>query len=106
MIQHNCLGRGAGHKSPQQIAAGIAGKRLAKRILPELEPVLAAKERLSKLTAFVSHGEQDTTLPLHWAQRSDALLTQLGVPHSLHLYAMDHGISAEMQADFLIWLSA
>ena len=79
---------------------------LSGRILPELEPVLAAKERLSKLTAFVSHGEQDTTLPLHWAQRSDALLTQLGVPHSLHLYAMDHGISAEMQADFLIWLSA
>lgn len=79
---------------------------LSGRILPELEPVIAEKERLAGLTAFVSHGEQDNTLPVHWAQRSDALLTQLGVPHSLKLYTMDHGISAEMQADFVEWLAA
>jgi phospholipase/carboxylesterase len=77
---------------------------LSGRILPELEPVIADKERLSKLTAFVSHGEQDSTLPVHWAQRSDALLTQLGVPHSLKLYPMDHGISAAMHTDFVDWL--
>ena len=79
---------------------------LSGRILPELEPVLATKERLAKLTAFLSHGEQDNTLPVHWAHRSDALLTQLGVSHSLKLYPMDHGISAEMQADFVAWLAS
>ena len=79
---------------------------LSGRILPELEPVLATKERLAKLTAFLSHGEQDNTLPVHWAHRSDALLTQLGVAHSLKLYPMDHGISAEMQADFVAWLAS
>jgi phospholipase/carboxylesterase len=79
---------------------------LSGRILPELEPVIAEKERLARLTAFVSHGAQDNTLPVHWAQRSDALLTHLGVPHSLKLYTMDHGISAEMQADFVEWLAA
>lgn len=78
---------------------------LSGRILPELEPVTASRERLSKLTAFVSHGEQDNTLPVHWAHRSDALLTQLGVRHSLKLYAMDHGISAAMQADIVEWLA-
>ncbi len=77
---------------------------LSGRILPELEPVIASKERLSTLQAFVSHGEQDGVLPVHWAQRSDALLTQLGVAHTLHLYAMDHGISAGMQKDFVEWL--
>jgi phospholipase/carboxylesterase len=79
---------------------------LSGRILPELDPVLASKVRLSKLTAFISHGEQDNALPVHWAQRSDALLTQLGVVHSLKLYAMEHGISAGMQADFVKWLAA
>ena len=78
---------------------------LSGRILPELEPIIAGKERLAKLTAFVSHGEQDHTLPVHWAHRSDALLTQLGVPHSLQLYTMDHGISVEMQRDFAAWLA-
>ncbi len=78
---------------------------LSGRILPELEPVLASKERLANLTVFLSHGEQDNTLPVQWAHRSDALLTQLGVAHSLRLYAMDHGISAAMQKDFVEWLA-
>jgi len=43
---------------------------------------------------------------VHWALRSDALLTQLQVPHSLRLYPMDHGISPAMQADFVAWLAA
>ena len=64
------------------------------------------KERLAKLTVFLSHGEQDNTLPVHWAHRSDALLSQLGVAHSLKLYPTDHGISAEMQADFVAWLAS
>jgi phospholipase/carboxylesterase len=78
---------------------------LSGRILPELEPAIASKERLSTLKAFLSHGEQDNTLPVHWAHRSDALLTQLGVPHTLRLYTMDHGINAAMHADFVNWLA-
>jgi phospholipase/carboxylesterase len=79
---------------------------LSGRVLPELEPITASKERLSKLQVFLSHGEQDNTLPVHWAHRSDALLTQLGVQHTLRLYTMDHGISAAMHADFVKWLAA
>jgi hypothetical protein len=43
---------------------------------------------------------------VHWAHRSDALLTQWGVQHNLRLYNMDHGISAEMHTDFVKWLKA
>ena len=101
--QGGIMSASVGLSSPESVRGfGL----LSGRILPELEPEIASKERLSKLTAFVSHGQQDNTLPVHWAQRSDALLTQLGVRHSLKLYAMDHGISAAMHADFVEWLAA
>lgn len=77
---------------------------LSGRILPELEPHLANKERLVKLSGFVGHGEYDGKLPVTWAQRSDRLLDELGVGHLTRLYPIDHGISAAMQADFLEWL--
>lgn len=78
---------------------------LSGRILPELEPHLAEPARLTALQAFIGHGEFDSKLPVLWAQRSDALLSQLGVTHSSRRYPIDHGISAAMQADFLEWLN-
>lgn len=89
--------------APERVA-GFAV--LSGRILPELEPRLASKERLAGLKAFIGHGTQDSKLPVDWAHRSDALLNALGVDHQLRLYPMDHGISAAMHADFLAWLAA
>lgn len=89
--------------SAPESVAGFAV--LSGRILPELEPQLASKERLSNLKAFIGHGTQDSKLPVDWAHRSDALLNALGVTHQLRLYPMDHGISATMHADFLAWLA-
>ena len=77
---------------------------LSGRILPELEPHFANKERLAKLRGFIAHGEYDSKLPVTWAQRSDRLLDGLGVAHLTRLYPIDHGISAAMQDDFLEWL--
>ncbi len=89
--------------APQQFAGfGL----LSGRILPELEPHLADKARLSKLRAFIGHGEYDSKLPVAWAQRSDQWLSELGVAHVTRLYPIDHGISAAMQSDFLDWLHA
>lgn len=79
---------------------------LSGRILPELDASLASGQQLASLQAFVSHGEQDPVLPVAWAHRSDALLTQLGVPHEFHLYPTDHSISDGMRADFLTWLAS
>lgn len=84
---------------------GVAGFGvLSGRILPELEPHLAAPARLAALQGFIGHGEFDSKLPVLWAQRAEALLSQLGVTHSTRRYPIDHGISAAMQADFLQWL--
>ena len=77
---------------------------LSGRILPELAPHIAEKAALQSLTAFIGHGEFDSKLPVIWAQRSDQWLNELGVVHTLKLYPIDHGISADMQSDFLDWL--
>ncbi|WP_342621021.1 phospholipase [Rhodoferax sp. GW822-FHT02A01] len=78
---------------------------LSGRILPELEPQIASNARLATLRAFVGHGDYDSKLPVHWAERSDALLKARGVIPESHRYPIDHGISAEMHADFVRWLA-
>ena len=89
--------------APQSVAGfGL----LCGRMLPELAPHIAGRKEIGKLRAFVGHGTQDNVLPVQWAHRSDAWLTELGVPHGLHLYATDHGIHPQMQADFVAWLAA
>ncbi|TAM93933.1 MAG: hypothetical protein EPN40_12655 [Rhodanobacteraceae bacterium] len=78
---------------------------LAARILPELEPVLAPRERQVHLHALVAHGRDDATLPAAWAQQADAWLERLGVAHQLRLYPGGHGIAPAMAADFHAWLA-
>ena len=87
--------------TPERVGAFAV---LSGRILPELEPHIADKQRLSQLRAFVGHGEYDSKLPVSWAHRSDQLLIELGVNHQTQLYPIDHGISPAMQADFCAWL--
>lgn len=90
--------------SAPECVAGLG--LLSGRILPELNPHIADKARLTKLSAFVAHGELDSKLPVMWAQRSAQLLIELGVTHVLQLYPIDHGISLPMKTDFLNWLNA
>ncbi len=87
--------------APERVAAFAV---LSGRILPELAPHLADKQHLANLRGFIGHGEHDTRLPVMWAQRSDQLLSELGVSHLTRLYPIAHGISATMQSDFLEWL--
>ncbi len=99
--QGGILSASVGLTTPGQVAGfGV----LSGRILPELEPHLAAPAQLAQLHAFIGHGTFDSKLPVAWAERSDQWLTTLGVPHQSHRYPIDHGISAAMQADFLAWL--
>ena len=77
---------------------------LAGRILPEIAPQVAQRSALTEVKAFIGHGRDDTKLTVDWAYRADTWLTELGVPHETRLYPGDHGISPEMQDDFLAWL--
>lgn len=87
-----------------QLVAGFAV--LSGRILPEIKPQLASREALAGIKAFISHGQADNTLPVEWAQRSDAWLTELGIAHETRLFPGGHGISAPMQQSFVAWFEA
>lgn len=89
--------------SAPQAVAGFG--LLCGRILPELEPMLASRDALATLDGLILHGRADNKLPVAWAERADAWLQRLGVPHRLRLHAAGHELSAAMQADFLAWFA-
>ncbi|MEC5385883.1 phospholipase [Uliginosibacterium sp. H3] len=77
---------------------------LSGRMLPELEPHIASRERLAHLRAFIAHGEFDSKLPVSWAERSEKWLGDLDVAYETHRYPVDHTLSVEMRQDFLAWV--
>jgi phospholipase/carboxylesterase len=100
--QGGILSASVGLSAPERVAGfGL----LSGRILPELAPHIASPAQRTGLQAFVGHGEQDSKLPITWAERSGQWLAQLGVPHQTRRYpGLDHAINPAMQADFLAWL--
>ncbi len=78
---------------------------LSGRILPELEPHLAAAEKLARLSAFIAHGRLDDKLPVKFAEHADSWLTRLGVPHEMHLYSVGHTLTGDIVGDFSRWVS-
>jgi phospholipase/carboxylesterase len=101
--QGGIMSAGTALCAPERVAGfGV----LSGRILPEIKPHLASGERLAHVRAFIGHGELDRTLPVMWAQRSAAWLTELGVPHEAHVYPVGHAISPAMRADFVVWVGA
>ena len=87
--------------SAPHAVAGFA--LLCGRILPEIAAMLAPREQLATLDALLVHGRADDKLPVAWAERADAWLQDLGVPHTLRLHDARHELTAAMQADFLDW---
>jgi len=76
---------------------------LAGRILPEIQPLLADRNALARIEAFIGHGWDDTKLTVDWAHRADAWLSELGIPHQTRLYPGDHGLPPSMLDDFFAW---
>ncbi|GAB7540158.1 alpha/beta hydrolase [Burkholderia sp. 3C] len=79
---------------------------LSGRILPEIAPHVAPREALAGLDAFIAHGEYDDKLPVTWAERADAMLTELGVPHAVRRYPVGHQLTGEIVDDFAAWADA
>jgi phospholipase/carboxylesterase len=77
---------------------------LSGRILPELEPHLAPREKLKQVAAFIAHGEHDDKLRVAFADHADTWLTALGVPHETRLYPIGHSLNIDVIEDFNRWL--
>ncbi|CDG82492.1 alpha/beta hydrolase [Janthinobacterium agaricidamnosum] len=78
---------------------------LSGRILPEIDPAIAAPEALRTVSAFVSHGVQDSKLPIDFARKSHQLLTDKGVLHVYREYDAVHELNPAMRRDFGAWLA-
>ena len=74
------------------------------RILDEIKPQIAAKEKVKSLKIFISHGTQDPTLNIAYARSAQTYLQELGIHPSYKEYPERHTISAQMLADLIAWL--
>ncbi len=74
------------------------------RLLDEIKPQIAAKEKLKSLKIFISHGTEDPTLNIAYARSAMKYLTDLGLHPSYKEYPERHTIAAAMLADLISWL--
>ncbi|HMU13324.1 MAG TPA: PHB depolymerase family esterase [Flavobacteriales bacterium] len=85
-----------------ELVHGISA--MSGRLLEEVKPRISRTPQLQKLSVLITHGTQDTTLPVRYAEEAEAYLSALGVTPALKTYPEGHTISAAMLADLLAWL--
>jgi phospholipase/carboxylesterase len=76
------------------------------RVLREIQGQLAPRSQLASVEALLLHGRDDEILPPHWAERADAALNRLGIPHETRVYPAGHVLTPEMREDFVAWFGA
>ena len=86
------------------LVAGVA--LMSGRILPEIQTLMAAPEKLEGFPILVVHGIDDTVLPINHGRASRQLLASLPVELTYHEYPIGHEVSQESLADVSSWLSA
>ena len=85
------------------IVTGIVA--ISGRLLPEIKPFVSQHDSLNKLRVFVAHGQQDGTLPIHYAEEAKDYLKTLCVPLSYHTYDMGHQINQDVLGELVLWLN-
>ncbi len=74
------------------------------RLLEEIKSQIVAKEKLSHLKIYISHGSTDSTLPIQYAVNANVFLQTLGLAPTFKQYNAGHTINNEMLKDLLDWL--
>lgn len=88
--------------APEKIQ-GIAV--MSGRLLPEVKPLIASKQRLSGLDIFVAHGTNDPVLQYQYAADATSYLKTKGLSPQLKTYQEGHYISPAMLQDVIGWLN-
>lgn len=86
---------------PEKIK-GIA--LMSGRLLEEVKPMIAPKDKLKNLDIFISHGTKDPVLTIAYARDAHTYLQQLGLQPVYNEYSEPHTISRAMFDDLLKWL--
>lgn len=86
--------------------ANIAGFGIfSGRIPPEIAPLITGTATLSKRHAFVSHGVDDSKLPVDFARNAQSLLNGHKLILTYHEYDAGHEFNPTMQRDFSRWIA-
>ncbi len=99
--QGSIIAYSVGLTVPEKIK-GIA--IMSGRLLEEVKPMIASKEKLKNLKVFISHGTNDNVLPVSNAREANTYLKQIGITSTYKEYPEPHTISNAMFNDLLIWL--
>lgn len=99
--QGSIMAYSVGLTVPEKIK-GIA--IMSGRLLEEIKPIIAGKDKLKNLKVFISHGTNDNVLPINNAREANTYLKQLGINATYKEYPEPHTISNAMFNDLLIWL--
>jgi phospholipase/carboxylesterase len=75
------------------------------RILPEIQPLLGPALALKQVHAFISHGQEDQKLGIHFARSARNLVQSAGISLRYNEYAAGHELNAAMQSDFERWMA-
>ncbi len=99
--QGSIMAYSVGLTVPEKIK-GIA--IMSGRLLEEIKPIIAGKDKLKNLKVFISHGTNDNVLPINNAREANTYLKQLGTNATYKEYPEPHTISNAMFNDLVIWL--
>lgn len=84
------------------VVKGIAV--MSGRLLPDLKEQVAAKEKLSKLSVFISHGTEDAVIPVAQAREASEYIKKMKIDHQYKEYKAGHTINDQMFKDLMEWL--
>jgi len=73
------------------------------RLLTEVKPLIASKDRLKNMKIYVSHGTQDSVLKFQYALDAIAYLNSKELNPEFHQYPEDHTINQQMLDDVGVW---
>lgn len=99
--QGSIMAYSVGLTVPEKIK-GIA--IMSGRLLEEVKPMIASKDKLKNLKVFISHGTNDNVLSISNAREANSYLKQVGINATYKEYSEPHTISNAMFNDMLIWL--
>lgn len=99
--QGSIMAYSVGLTVPEKIK-GIA--IMSGRLLEEVKPMIASKDKLKNLKVFISHGTNDNVLSISNAREANSYLKQVGINATYKEYPEVHTISNAMFNDMLIWL--
>lgn len=77
---------------------------LSGRMLEQIQTSVMSNPALSQLKVFISHGAQDGTLPVLYAQQAKTFLQTLHVSLEYHEYSIGHQVNAAVMKDLVTWL--